>query len=108
VESFQALAHCITKFLLDSENRGRLEHFDAQLLELLILIVTPLSQCFASRAWALLSLERRQCLDLILQLRELVEQKLPMETESSHPLLRELEVAAAHLEKVFFFLNYVV
>jgi hypothetical protein len=109
VESFQALVNCITQFLLeDEEHRGRLKNFDAQLLEVVVLIIDPISQCFASRAWSVLSLERRLCRDLILQLEEIVEEKVPLGKRSPHPLLRQLEAATAHVEKVFFFSNYIV
>jgi hypothetical protein len=86
--------------LEDAEHSGRLRSYDAQLLEMLVLVSNPHSQSLASQNWAFLSPERRRCKDLLAELQDLVASKLPVETKSSHPLLGQLEAATAHLAKV--------
>jgi len=96
------LANTITLFLLEHpDHPGKLNSYDAQTLEILVLVNNPTIQATASRNWAYLSPQRRLCLDLVMRLQEMVKEKLPLPTSSAHPLLQQLESAETKLRKVF-------
>jgi hypothetical protein len=98
---FQALSNMVTSTLLeDPVHPGRLRSFDGESLEVVILLLNPHSQITATLNWSYLSPMRRQCMDLADKIQELVVQKLPSPSHSVHPLLRQLEAAKTHLQKV--------
>lgn len=97
----QVLANYITKVALeDPKGSQRLRDLDVSYLEILILVSSAICQQIVAKAWTKLSLQRRCCRDIVLQLEQLSTELLPQEDQPLPKNFQMLKKLNEQLEQV--------
>lgn len=77
-------------------------------MEMVILVTAPKIQSVAALNWAFLSEGRRCCYDMLVDLEQIREKRLPQVSQIGTPVFQELQRALPILQQVIrFFILYI-